>query len=314
MVVVLGAGQHVCGQEVKPLATLKGHTQRVHSLTFSPDGRVLASASEDGTLKLWDVPTARERANLKHPSGATAAFAPDGRLLASGGRNGEVRLWGAAGRPRGTLEGPHGEVNCLAFSPDSATLAVGGGWDEKRGPLRLWNVRRGYARLALRGHTGSVTGVSFSQDGRMIGAGDAAGVVTVWEVASGKVRASLRGHRGAVWSLAFLPGGLLASAGYDRAIRLWEVCSGKQRAGLFGQGGHVSQLAVASKLLASVGQDGNICLWNTATLKPVATIGLDAWLESVAFSPDGKLLAAGDRAGTIRIWSVPKLLAHKRTR
>jgi WD40 repeat protein len=305
-------GQQGLGQEVKPWTTLTGRmTEPVLSLAFSPDSKLLASVGNDQSAKLWDVQNRRERAALKNPSGAAAvAFGPDGRLLAAGGRIGVVRLWDATGRTRGTLDGPHRKVNCLAFSPDSTTLAVGGGWDAKRGQLRLWNVRTGYARLALCGHTGFVIDVAFSEDGRMLAAGDAAGVLTVWEVASGKVRASLRGHRGGVYSVVFVHSSLLAAGGEDGTVRFWDLRSGKQRAALSDHDGSIFHLATAGKLLASAGQDGIVRLWDTTTRKQLLPLKVGGWAFSVAFSPDGKLLAAGDEKGTIRLWRVPKLLAH----
>jgi WD40 repeat protein len=311
--IVLGAGQQALGQQVKPSATLRGHTKVVDSLAFSRDGRMLASASWDGTVKLWEVLTGKERATLKgHPDGAIAvAFSPDGGLLASGGRHGMVRLWDTAGRPRGALNGPHRIVYCLSFSPDCKTLAaaVGGDW-------RLWDVPAGREWLTLRGHADHVFGVAFSADGRMFAGGDMGGRVMLFEAASGKVRASLTGHRGPVWSVVFVPGGrLLASAGSDGTIRVWDVRVGKQWAALKGHAPKtVNKLAAAGKLLASVGDDRTVRLWNMMTRKQVLALKLDSPVWSVAFSPDGKLLAAGDDEGTIRLWSVAKLLAQKGTK
>jgi WD40 repeat protein len=173
-------------------------------------------------------------------------------------------------------------------------------------------VRAGKEWRTLHGHAGFVTSISFSADGRMLAGGDFGGVVTVWEAASGKVRASLRGHRGFVWTIAFVSGSeLLASGGKDGTVRLWDVRAGKQRAALKGHVGYVYGLAVAGKLLCSAGLDETVRLWDTATRKQLLALKLDSSALCVAFTPDGKLLAAGDDEGTIHLWSVPKLLAQQ---
>ena len=103
------------GQQVEPFVTLKGHTRGVNSLAFAPDGRTLASGSWDGTVRLWEVLTGKERPIQNHPNGACAvAFSPDGRLLASGGSGGMVWLWDTVGRPRGRLKGQGGYFGGMA--------------------------------------------------------------------------------------------------------------------------------------------------------------------------------------------------------
>jgi WD40 repeat protein len=311
--VVLGASEQTHGQQVEPWATLKGHTGQVFSLAFSPDGRMLASVGEDGTIRLWEVLTGKERTTLKHTRcGSALAFSPDQKLLASLSLDGVVRLWDAAGRPRGSPKRRDVTFWCLCFSPDGTTLAVGGnGNDPFTGHLLLWDVRGGRERHSLRSFPRYISSICFSTDGRML-AGGGYNVVMLWEIASGKVRASLRGHLGNVWSVAFLSGdNLLASGGMDGTVRLWDVRARRQRAVLADHDLKSCSVTATGKLLASAGWDGTARLWDMATGKQLLVVKQADPISSVAFSPDRRLLAVGDCEGTIRLLSVAKLLAHK---
>src|SRR5262249_31783511 len=121
------------------LDCLVAHTRRVSAVTFSPDGKTLASASDDTTVKLWDVATGTQRVTLRGHSKEVlgVAFSPDGRTLASGSHDGTVKTWDAAtGTERSTLKVPTGWVSCVCFSPDGKTLAAGsGGYDAQSKPL-----------------------------------------------------------------------------------------------------------------------------------------------------------------------------------
>lgn len=314
--VVLETDRYVLGQHPEPWATLRGHTRIVTSLAFSPNGRTLASASCDSTVRLWEVFTGKQRALLEHPDEVYAVrFAPTGRLLASGGYGVEVRLWDAVGRRLHSLRIPGGKVGGLCFSPDGTTVAVASEGGKPAWHLCLLDVRTGKQRLALRGHGGPVTAASFSADGRMLAGGDESGGVTVWESTSGKVRASLKGHGREVLSVAFGRGGdRLAWGSADGSARLWDLRTGKQRPLLDVRYGWVTCVALARTggLAASTGTYLNtIRLWDTASCKQLLALELESKGWTVAFSPDSKLLAVGDGAGTIRIWSVPKLLAQR---
>ncbi|MDQ1745403.1 MAG: hypothetical protein QOE23_3742 [Pseudonocardiales bacterium] len=296
------------------IAKLTGHTQRVNTLAFSPDGKTLASGSDDGTVRLWDVPGQRQVGGLVvgHTGDVfTMAFSRDGKTLASGSGTSSdtVGLWDvASGRQVGTLH--TNGVFTVAFSRDAKTLASSGFG------TRLWDLASRQPRGApLIGETGIASTLAFSRDGRTLASGSDDGTVRLWDLASRRPRSDpLTGHTGGnaggVGSVAFSPDGkTLASGGGDETVRLWDVASRRQVGPpLIGHTGGVGSVAFSpdGKTLASGAGDDTVRLWNVASRRPLGgpPIGDTSSVSSVAFSPDGKTLASGAADDTVRLWDV----------
>ncbi len=285
--------------------SLVGHLAAVRSVSWSPDGTRLATASWDGTAKVWDAAGGKELLTLKGHSSAlwSVAWSPEGKRLATASVDGMANVWDASsGGHLLTLTGHKGQVCALSWSPDGRRLATGS-WDWT---IRLWDTIDGHQLLAIQDAADYAKPVSFSPDGKLLAAGCSTGELKLWDAAIGRETSSRKAHKGAIHSLCWSPDGKgLATASADGTVKVWESGSPNARLSLKGHSGEV--LAVAwskdGRRLATGSRDRTARIWDAAVGKELLVLkGHTGEICSVSWSRDGKWLATGCDDGTAKVW------------
>ena len=272
------------------------------STAYSPDGGVLASGSEDDTLRLWNAITGEPITILPGHTDriATVVYSLDGKTIASGSWDNTVRLWDAATNQLKKVFAGHSRwVASVAYSPDGKQVASGS--DDTT--VRLWDVETGQS-TSLTMHTGGVTAVAYSPDGGVLASGAKDDTVRLWNANTGQRIATLTGHTGDVTAVVYSPDGkTIASGSADGTVRLWDPITGQLKTTLTGHSRSVVAVTYSSSgALASGSADGTVRIWNTATGQPIVTIaGHINSVISIAYSSGGRL-ASGSEDGAVRVW------------
>ena len=279
---------------------LAGHESLVYSVSFSPDGSLIATASFDKTVKLWS----RQGKLLKTLSGHKApvygvSFSPDGKLIASASDDKMVKLWSCQGKLLKTLSGHQAEVTGVSFSHDGKLIASAS--DDTT--VKLWS-RQGKLLKTLSGHEAQVYGVSFSPDGELIATASNDNTVKLWS-RNGELVRTLEGHKSSVLDVNFSPDGeLIASASNDKTVKLWSrngelLQTLKRHEYLI----YSVSFSPDGKLIASASIDKTVRLWSSQGKELQTLREHENHVYGVSFSPDGKLIASASNDNTVKLWS-----------
>ncbi len=306
------------------IRTFKGHTWRVRSVAFSPDGRTALSGGcgeepilficDTGSLMLWDTASGRElRSFAGHSSEVgSVAFSPDGRLALSSD-NSTIRLWDiASGRElhsfAGALNNLTTDVASAAISPDGRTM-LSGHCDQGsrhgclRGSLILWEIASGRELRRLDNSANSVRSVAFSPDGRFAFSNTA----QLWDIASGRELPNFKGHAFYSYSVAFSPSGRTVLSGSDKTLILWDVASGRELHTFSGHAETVNSVAFSpdGRFALSGSYDKTLKLWDIVSGGELRSFaGHTSAVSSVAISPDGRFALSGSLDDTLKLWDI----------
>ena len=296
-----------------------GHSGWPYSITFSTDGRLALSGSNDNSMKLWDVASGRELRSFNgHTMTVNAAvLSADGRFALSGSYDKTLKLWDiSTGAELRSFSGHTEPVEAAAISTDGR-FALSGSADKT---LKLWDIATGAELRSFVGHGDQVRSVAFSRDGRLAVSGSYDKTLKLWDVGTGAELRTFSGHTSGVTSVAFSPDGRTALSGsYDKTLKLWDVATGAELRsfsgskfaihsvafspdGLFAVSGGVRPIG-RRKNRKRVRNSSTLKLWDVASGKELHKFGgYTSGVRAVAFSPDGRFVLSGGTDTQPKLW------------
>jgi len=289
-------------------AILRCHQGSIFGVAWSPDGRRLATASVDRTIRIWDVERGAELTALYgHDNGVNGvAWSPDGQRLATASDDRTARIWDLQQNKEITiLQGHENRVRGLAWSPDGRFLATA---SEDR-TARIWDLQQNKETAILQGHEDRIWRVAWSPDGQRLATASDDRTARIWDLQQNKETAILQGHEDRIWTVAWSPDGQrLATASDDRTARIWDLQQNKEVTILRGHEDRIRGLAWSpdGQRLATASDDRTARIWDTHKSKEIVTILRchQKRVRGVTWSPDSRCLATASEDRTARIWDL----------
>jgi WD40 repeat protein len=276
------------------------------AISFSPDGRLLATVRSNGIARIFDVISGRWlRQYLGNTEVKWLTFSADGQKLATAGSDNIARVWSTSGGAElFRLLGHKASIISLAFSPSGGRLATA----SVDRTMMTWSARSGITPMELTGHAGPINRIAFSPDGGRLVTASWDRTAKVWNAQTGKELLTLYGHTKEVLGVAFSPDGRrIVTGSADNTAKVWDAHSGKELFTLLGHGDRVMAVAFSpdGKKVATASRDRTARLWDANKGEALTILkGHTGSVEDVAFSPDGRWLATASTDTTAKVWDL----------
>ena len=282
------------------IRTLEGHTDGVRAVAVV-DGRRAVSASDDGTLRVWNLESGQTLKTLEgHTDGVNAVAVVDGRRAVSASSDGTLRVLDLESRQTlKTLEGHTTRISAVAVVDGWRVVSA-----SDDGMLRVWDLESGQTFKALEGHMTRISAVAVVDGRRVVSASDD-GMLRMLDLESGQTLKTLQGHTAWVTAVAVVDSRLAVSASGDRTLRMWSLESGQTLQTLEGHTAWVNAVAVVDfRRAVSASYDRTLRVWDLESGEMLAVMTMDAPVRTVAATPDGKMIVAGDQAGRVHFFDL----------
>ncbi|MFA5099250.1 MAG: WD40 repeat domain-containing protein, partial [Candidatus Omnitrophota bacterium] len=298
------------GRSIKDIVlskTLHGHTDWVNTAQFSPDGKKIVTASDDGTAKVWDALSGKELLTLRGHAGwvLSAEFSPDSKKIVTASSDVTAKVWDAlSGKELLTLQGHAGWVLSAEFSPDSRKI-VTASFDKT---AKVWDALSGEELQTLQGHTDRVNTAQFSPDSRKIVTASNDKTVRIWYASNGEEFQTLQSHTDRVNTAQFSSDSKkIVTASDDKTAKVWDALSGKELQTLQGHTNAVytARFSPDSNKIVTASTDDTAKVWDALSGKELLTLqGHTNAVYTARFSPDGNKIVTAGADGTAKIWDI----------
>lgn len=288
------------GLNMLPVICMKQNSP-VYSVTFSPDGKYLATGSRDTTARIWEIETGEQILRMTHAYRVVdVAFSPDGNYLATASFDNTAGIWNAQNGESVTLMEHESDVYSIAFSPNGRHLATASGDNT----VRVWDIFD-EQQVAIMRHDNRVLDVAFSPDGEHLATAGRDNIARIWSVYTERLVTSVT-HESSVYSVIFSPdGAYLATASFDGTAKIWDAQSGQQATRM----NHVSDVysitfSPDGNYLATASGDNSTRLWDAYSGQQLSSMTHEHKVVDIVFSPNGKYLATASSDNAARVWDV----------